>query len=171
MIDRESHRSIFDYSLPHSVMAARLQASLVQNGECLEWTKGTVNGGYGQMWVGLHVRTGKRAQLRTHRIAWELKNGRIPYALDVLHSCDNPKCCNVDHLRLGTARENSGDAIKRSRQAKGNKFPQAKLTPRLVRVIRASAGLKPQTALACELGVHQSLISKVLNNHIWNHVQ
>jgi hypothetical protein len=51
----------------------------------------------------------------THRLAWEIKNGEIPNGLFVLHKCDNPACCNTDHLFLGTQKDNMQDALKKGR--------------------------------------------------------
>jgi len=88
----------------------RLKSGLVvmPNG-CIEWTRSTVRGGYGQIKVN-----GK--QLKTHRFAWELVNGPIPEGLEVCHHCDNPPCCNVEKcLFLGTAADNMAD-----RDAKGH---------------------------------------------------
>lgn len=42
-----------------------------------------------------------------HRVAWALHNGREP-AADILHSCDNPSCCNWRHLREGTVNRSTG---------------------------------------------------------------
>ena len=74
------------------------------------------------MWQGLVVKQGygkhniKRVQKSAHRIAWVLANRKpIPDTLFVLHSCDNRACCNPDHLRLGTHRDNMNDARLRGR--------------------------------------------------------
>jgi len=39
----------------------------------------------------------------------------LPAGALVLHSCDNPACCNWRHLRVGTHRENQMDAVARGR--------------------------------------------------------
>lgn len=57
----------------------------------------------------------------THRIAYRESKGSIPRGLCVCHSCDNPPCCNPEHLFLGTRAENRADCVKKGRQAKGDK--------------------------------------------------
>lgn len=52
---------------------------------------------------------------RSHRLAFFLATGSIDPKLDVMHSCDNPPCCNPAHLSQGTRRQNIRDAISRGR--------------------------------------------------------
>lgn len=52
---------------------------------------------------------------RTHRFAYHLTKGAIPDGMQVLHSCDNPPCCNPDHLRVGTSLNNARDMVGRGR--------------------------------------------------------
>ena len=88
--------------------AERLARGLVvRESGCIEWTGYTIRCGYGRT-----PANGK--QTLTHRLAWELANGPIPDGLFVLHSCDNPPCCNIEHLWLGTKGDNNAD-----RDAKG----------------------------------------------------
>lgn len=74
-------------------------------GGCLYDKKG---GGYGGFSIG-----GK--PFRAHRIAWVIKNGEIKNGLQVLHKCDNPKCCRPDHLFLGTSTDNMQDCAFKKR--------------------------------------------------------
>lgn len=54
------------------------------------------------------------------RIAWALVNGPIPPGLLVRHYvCNNPPCCNVAHLRLGTHDDNMTDRIVAKLRADG----------------------------------------------------
>lgn len=89
-------------------LAERLTARLVRTeAGCLEWTGATLKG-YGQIGDGDKV-------LYTHRVAFTLAKGEIPDGLDVLHRCDNPPCCEPDHLFAGTALDNAVDMIAKGR--------------------------------------------------------
>lgn len=58
--------------------------------------------------------------LRAHRVAWEIWNGQdVPDDMHIIHSCDNPRCCNPDHLRPGTHNDNMADKVARGRSGRG----------------------------------------------------
>lgn len=77
--------------------------------ECWPWTGYTDRDGYGAWKIGEHKR------VRANRIAYILTfNCEIGDAL-VCHSCDNPRCCNPDHLWLGTPALNYQDMVKKGR--------------------------------------------------------
>lgn len=63
-----------------------------------------------------------------HRLSYFAFNGDIPEGLDVCHKCDNRKCCNPNHLFLGTRKDNMNDCVNKNRQAKGFSLPQTKLS-------------------------------------------
>jgi hypothetical protein len=69
----------------------------------------------------------------THRLAWELANGPIPDGMQVLHKCDNPRCCNPDHLFLGTQQVNMADMARKGRARNrftATKAPRRRPSPR-----------------------------------------
>ena len=81
--------------------------------ECWPWTASVVkNLGYGQFGMG-------GTMMRSHRVAWELSNGPIPAGMFVLHKCDNPPCCNPQHLFIGTQTDNMQDALAKGRHGHG----------------------------------------------------
>lgn len=59
---------------------------------------------------------------RLFRVLYQLKFGNIPKGMLIRHKCDNPSCCNVDHLEIGTVKDNVRDMIERGRapNLKGN---------------------------------------------------
>lgn len=76
---------------------------------CWEWLGRRNKQGYGLFKVGSQ-------HFRAHRYAYQLAHGEIPDGKMILHSCDNPPCCNPDHLRPGTALENANDVALRGRR-------------------------------------------------------
>ena len=85
----------------------RVMAQVEWQGDCLVWTGHCQRFGYGV------VTTGRKEQGLAHRVVAEHHFG--PSELHVLHSCDNPPCVNIEHLRYGTQSENMRDMVERGR--------------------------------------------------------
>lgn len=77
--------------------------------ECWPWIKGRTKAQYGEFWVSPEV-------LLSHRIAWMLANGKDPHPLEIMHTCDNPPCCNPAHLIACNSHENMLDKAKKDRR-------------------------------------------------------
>jgi hypothetical protein len=109
---------------------------------CWEWRGTVTSHGYGTFsFNGNHI--------RTHRYSYELHDGSIPTGFAVLHSCDNPRCCNPSHLRLGTAADNARDRQDRLRGLK-------KLTPEIcAKALSLIASGRSTNSVAKEVGVWQ----------------
>lgn len=131
--------------------------------ECWPWTGGSTGWGYGSMSVG-------GRQVGSHRIAYILQRGPIPHGLHVLHRCDNPPCCNPDHLFLGTPAANNADrdAKGRQRSRKGEDSPQSKLTARQVIDIWTSD--EPELRLALKYGISTGTVSNIRCGYTWRSV-
>lgn len=50
-----------------------------------------------------------------HRLIWTVMRGEIPAENILCHRCDNPPCCNPEHLWLGTDHENHIDKTRKGR--------------------------------------------------------
>lgn len=99
-------------------LSERLSTKMKPQGECLVFTGHRNWKGYGEIRSGPD--NGFR-KLMAHRAAWELNSGPIPEGLVVMHTCDNPPCCNPSHLRLGTVADNQADMKKKGRHLNGAK--------------------------------------------------
>jgi len=131
-------------------------------GGCLVWGKYTAKNGYGQL--GIHSKA-----MQAHRLAWTLANGPIPPGLKVLHRCDNPPCCNPDHLFLGTQADNVADMVAKNRNVYGERQNSSKLTSDQVITIRAryAQGGTTHKSLAIKYGVNPTTIGCVVRGQTW----
>lgn len=75
---------------------------------CIEWTQATNPKGYGV------IRLNRKTNIFTHRASWIINTNSYPKDL-ILHSCDNPTCFNIEHLKEGTAAENTADMMSKKR--------------------------------------------------------
>ncbi len=136
--------------------------------ECWPWRcRARTPRGYGLFSIG-------RQKFYAHRFAYELVNGPLSEGMEVLHTCDNPPCCNPAHLYPGTQQENNRDMKERGRMRilRGEERPNAKLSDGRVREIRklyASGGVS-YLQLAARFGVADSRIREIVRRKAWAHV-
>lgn len=128
---------------------------------CLCWTGKVDRDGYGRVSV-------KRRGWRAHRLAWVAVFGEIPVGRCVLHSCDNPPCCNVEHLFLGSQSDNHKDMIDKGRNAYGEAGGLSKMTKSVVEDARRRYASGERLAdLAIEIGVNNSTLFEALRGWTW----
>ena len=126
---------------------------LTPNGDCLEWSGATYIKGYGVTRIdGVNV--------STHRLSMTLE-GHDVTNLNVLHSCDNPPCCNPKHLRLGTQQDNMNDLSDRG-NTRGSLNSGAMLTESDVFTIRQRySNGESQINIAISYNISPSAISNI----------
>ena len=155
--------------VPRRRVGRPFEDRLRPNGQtgCLEWTGGTTRYGYGR------IRIGQRLYL-AHRVAFIRAYGLIPEGQYVCHQCDNPACCNPEHLFLGTQFDNMADMYRKGREPNklGQKNPAAKLTDDDVRQIRKmyAAGGVSYSALGRKFGVSTVMIGLIVRREKWQHI-
>jgi hypothetical protein len=142
--------------------------SIDQNG-CWNWPRSCASSGYGQ--IVIRDETGKHKCTNAHRVSWEVHKGPIPYGLAVCHHCDNPPCCNPDHLYLATKKQNWDDMRERKRNPYGSRHGGARLNEEQVAVIKAKlASGKSQAHIGWEYGVAENTIGNIKRGKNWKHV-
>ena len=106
------------------------------------------------------------------RVAWTLTYGPIPKGLLVCHTCDNPACCNVAHMFLGTTKDNAQDSVKKGRSLLGEKNPAHRLTTLEVQQIRRlySDGTYSYRQIAAMFAVSSSTIYDIKVGKTWKHI-
>lgn len=131
---------------------------------CMEWMEAVDHVGYGRA----HYQGKAWA---AHRLVYTLLLGEIPNGLFVLHRCDNPKCCNVKHLFLGTNQDNATDKANKKRSTFGEKNQSAKLTEDQVLKIRElfSNGCS-MSELAKTFSVKANTVFYIVQGKLWKHL-
>lgn len=126
------------------------KVEILTNG-CHEWKSTIRSNGYAHFWFN-------GEQVLAHRMAWLLYCDEIPSGKLVLHTCDNRKCVNPEHLYIGDAKDNAQDRTERLR------YGCSKLDEIDVHNIKECyrIGGYTQQKLADLYGVHQGHISRII---------
>lgn len=145
-------------------LRVKLQANVVVDPEsgCWNWQKSKGSHGYGQ------ISTGKGKQELAHRVSLKVFKGDEAVGLLVLHSCDNRRCCNPEHLSSGSHRDNTQDMMYKGRGPVGSRQGRSVLTEELVLEIYRDE--RAQSIVAQEFGVSQSNVSMIKGGKTWRHV-
>lgn len=138
-----------------------------ENG-CWNWTGDTATNGYGR----ITLNNGDDA-VSVHRYSFEKFSGvEIPDDLFVLHSCNNKRCVNPAHLRVGTHKDNMRD-MANSNILKGENNPKALLNPNQVREIRQLIKERMVTyqKISERYGVSRQAIKDIASGRTWKWVE
>lgn len=159
------------------------KVKLASKSVCWDWQASTEKrNGYGQFGVG----DGRWD--RAHRVAWRLVHGEIPEGMCVLHTCDNRRCVNPNHLYLGTKKSNAQDRERRGRsnhatgerhgrhthpgQTSGSRNGRAKLDEHAVRELLQKHFKQGTTkaALAREYNLSRTTVGHIVSGKLWPNV-
>lgn len=133
---------------------------------CWEFTGGRTGGGYGAIYVGDGRSRG------AHVVSYELSKGPVPRNMFVCHACDNPPCCNPDHLFLGFLQDNKADEISKDRHVYGERVGNHKLTENDVREIFKQLDVGVGLAeLGRRFNVTRQAIYRIKNGLSWSWLQ
>jgi hypothetical protein len=142
----------------------RVKKRTVMQGECLIWMGSRTTAGYGM--ISINDKTSSLS-----RAVWESANGPIPPGMQVMHKCDNPPCCNIEHLTLGTPKDNQQDCTNKDRRPVGDRHYHSKLSSKDISGIRVflESGMKHKN-IAEMYGVSKSNITVINRGKGWKHI-
>lgn len=137
--------------------------------ECWIWSASKQPSGYGQFGCErslIGIEQPGYTMTGAHKVAWILTNGAIPGGLYVLHKCDNPPCCNPNHLFLGTQIDNMQDCLKKGRHGHGTTGAK-KHSPEMIRaaVDDYATSHDPVTKIAIRHGIAESHLRRLIEKH------
>lgn len=121
--------------------------------------------GYGRMCINYK-------KIVAHRISYLIFKGDIPENKLVLHSCDNRRCVNPDHLFLGTYQSNMDDKVLKNRQSKGeltNRTSLDETTVIKIREIRKNKKMKYKD-IALLFNISTPSAGDICRRRSWKHV-
>lgn len=150
---------------------------------CWLWMGHISDSGHGRAALG-------RKSVYVHRQYFHEKVCPVPDGLFVLHKCDTPCCVNLDHLYVGTKKDNALDRERRGRGggpkrsgaahpskrtpgwSSGTRNGRSKLTESNVREVRAlhAQGVS-MSDLARKYEVTKTNISHICNFKLWKNVK
>ncbi len=146
----------------------RSKILVLENG-CHEWTGRKDKKGYGK--------EGYRSKYVTaHRLLWMFERGPLTKSQWLLHTCDNPSCCNLDHLYIGTPKDNAIDMYCRKRQGKRNycKGERSNLSTltelQVIEILKMKKNGLCGSVIARTFGVTKTAIYHILNGASWKHI-
>jgi len=127
--------------------------------ECWPWMGAKSGFGHGRVRVQGRLYS-------PHRLIYHIANGPLPaddgqhyHGPVVMHSCDNPACCNPKHLSVGTQKENAIDMSFKGR-ARSGPF-QRKYEPTEEEVEQILTSKESGNAIAARLGVHRHWVNRI----------
>jgi hypothetical protein len=170
-LDRRKNRIVTDEQVVRRILAKCKKSPT----GCLEWQGYLDPNGYGQT-------SYKKKMTSVHRVIYMAHHGvTLTKREHVCHKCDNPKCCNVDHHFVGSAKVNMRDMFSKGRDARtkgnqnlpvGQRAHLAKITDAQEFEIRAllAAGMGPTAIYRTgRFPITIAAISKIKHGHSRKH--
>lgn len=131
---------------------------------CWNWTGNFVKAGYGTFFLD-----GKNQ--RAHRVSYIHFVGPIPKGLLVQHTCDNKKCVNPDHLKIGTDLSNVHDMISKGRRVVSGRKKSTLQRKDVEAIIAALNRGESANSLARKYGTTWGTIGRIKQGISWAHIR
>lgn len=138
-----------------------------ENG-CWECFSHAKSGGRNKIYIA--IRCFKKSTY-LHRASYQTYKGDIPKGMEVMHICDNPICCNPEHLKLGTHKENNDDKVNKNRQLKGSDVGNSVLKEEdVLNIVKMCSQGMFEKDIAKIFNVSRGTIHAIKRGKIWSHL-
>lgn len=135
---------------------------------CLVWNGHKCKDDYGKI-------TYNFKSYKVHRLYYELYyDVKLSPHEYIIHKCDNPSCCNIDHLSIGTCQDNIRDKMSKNRQAKGssvgtsNKNMNDIIAQNIINDLKYSN--KTLKEISSDYNVSKDIVYSIYKGYTWKHV-
>ena len=148
---------------------------------CWQWQGACDRRGYGRTRYVLTFGLQRIEEHLAHRIAWMVHHGVVlPAPYEVCHTCDLRACCNAAHLTAALHRVTQRMLGLKLRQRREHELQQH--VRRLTRTRLSEEEIAQvwflwrvsclsQAAIAVQIGVSQSAVSRVLTHTTWTYAR
>jgi 5-methylcytosine-specific restriction protein A len=151
------------------IMAARKNLKSIKQGSCLLWPGDKFSDGFGKKVTNID---GKTKRPRVHVWEWTQRHGQVPEGAIVAHTCGQPLCHNIEHLKLVYSQEEADTFYIEAGTFKPRKHWLAKLTDDQVLDIKTRLNDGVMTAtLAKQYGVDPRVIFGIRRGWFYKHVK
>lgn len=130
------------------------------NSGCWLWL-GPMNpsNGYGRFYLN------EKEVVYAHNFSFKHHKGKIPKGLMLRHTCDIKLCVNPDHVILGTAKQNSQDAVERGQHRSGTRHGMCKLSE--IEVIDIFVSEESIAEIAEHFAVSRMHVQRIKEKKVW----
>lgn len=136
---------------------------ILENG-CIEWTGTKTNKGYGLIHFARKMGEGWNSSIPASRAVYQAHHNVILERLQhVCHRCDNPSCVNIEHLFLGSPKDNAQDKLIKGRNAKKYKLHTRHRVHDDETIISIKQAVGLLKDVAHQFGVSESYVSRIRN--------
>lgn len=137
---------------------------------CWNW-KGYTFNGYGKVNINHLVYNAHNIALLINGTEVERKKVAGSAGDIIMHTCDNRRCVNPEHLKVATQLENMRDAKNKGRNyANGNKGennPKSKLSWDDIKLIRNTPSFKSSDFVRLYPSISRTNYYSIINNKTW----
>lgn len=136
--------------------------------ECWECFSHSKKGGNNNSYVSIRA-YGKQTYL--HRESYRTYNGEIPSGMVIMHTCDNPKCCNPKHLKIGTHKDNVDDKVSKNRHTFGETNGMCKLKKEeVLQILEYKKMGNTEQKISELIKTSKSNVHNILSGKTWSHI-